>query len=241
MNTLNKQGRRFLVALAFAAFALLPARAADVTPSGDDVTKVVFLGTGYPRPDPRAMGPSLAINVRGHAYIVDAGTGVVRRAAAAFERGEMALSADNLNTVVLTHLHSDHTIGLPDLLFTPWIVGSKAPLTVVGPPASVKMLDHIAQAWDEDIHVRLRGGNTTGYKAMVKEIQEPGKVYQNENVTVTAFKVKHGSWHDAFAFRFDTPDKSIVVSGDTSAVPDVMQKACNGCDILIHEVFAARA
>lgn len=245
MKPTPKSRSSMLGLLSFFAVALLAqsrgASAADLSPTGSE-TKVIFLGTGYPRPDPAAMGPSLAIVVRGRAYIVDAGPGVVRRAAAAFEAGEPALSADNLNIVFLTHLHSDHTLGLPDLLLTPWVVGRKAPLIVIGPKGTSNMLDNISRAWVEDIHVRLEGGeggNRTGYKSEVKEI-EPGKVYQDENVTVTAFRVSHGSWHDAFGFRFDTPDKSIVISGDTAAAADVMQAACHGCDILIHEVFAGQ-
>ena len=214
-------------------------QAAEPNASSSPSTSVVFLGTGFPRPDPHSMGPSLAIVVGEKVYLVDAGAGVVRRAAEAFERGEKALAVDHLDTVFLTHLHSDHTLGLPDLLLTPWVVGRDKALTVIGPTGAAKMLDSIAQAWTEDIHVRLEGGeggNKSGYKAAVEEI-EPGIVYQDGSVEVTAFRVNHGSWHDAFGFRFDTPDKSIVISGDTTALPDLMQKVCGGCDILIHEVF----
>jgi ribonuclease BN (tRNA processing enzyme) len=199
----------------------------------------VFLGTGFPRPDPHAMGPSLAIVVGDRAYLVDAGAGVVRRAAEAFERGDQALAVDRLDTVFLTHLHSDHTLGLPDLLLTPWVVGRVKPLTVIGPAGSTKMLEEITEAWSEDITVRLEGGeggNKTGYRSVVREI-EPGVVYQDGSVTVTAFQVKHGSWEDAFGFRFDTPGRSIVISGDTSAAPELIERVCNGCDVLIHEVF----
>ncbi|WP_372660819.1 MBL fold metallo-hydrolase [Hydrogenophaga sp.] len=246
MTSVNMCRQTLISVLAFAATALSSlgpvAHAADTASVEKAGTKVIFLGTGYPRPDPEAMGPSLAIVVRGHAYVVDAGVGVVRRAAAAFAAGETALSSDNLKTVFLTHLHSDHTLGLPDLLLTPWVVGRKAPLKVIGPKGSATMLKNISKAWDQDIHIRLEGGeggNKTGYKAEVTEIK-PGKVYQDENVTVSAFRVGHGTWHEAFGFRFDTPDKSIVISGDTAAAPDVIQKACNGCDILIHEVFAGQ-
>jgi len=218
------------------------AGAGDPDPGPSPGTSVVFLGTGFPRPDPHAMGPSLAVVVGERAFLVDAGAGVVRRAAEAFERGEQALAADRLDTVFLTHLHSDHTLGLPDLLLTPWVVGREEPLTVLGPAGSTKMLESITQAWNEDIAVRLgggEGGNTTGYRAVVREI-EPGVVYRDGPVTVTAFRVKHGSWHDAFGFRFDTPGRSIVVSGDTAADPELIERVCDGCDVLIHEVFTGQ-
>jgi ribonuclease BN (tRNA processing enzyme) len=216
------------------------ASAADTRENPSPQVGIVFLGTGFPRPDPRAMGPSLAVVVGEKAYLVDAGAGVVRRAAEAFERGEPALAADRLDTVFLTHLHSDHTLGLPDLLLTPWVVGREKPLTVIGPAGSTKMLESLSRAWSEDIAVRLEGGeggNRTGYRAVVREI-EPGVVFRDDLVEVTAFRVRHGSWHDAFGFRFDASGRSIVVSGDTAADPELVQRVCNGCDVLVHEVFA---
>src|SRR5262249_35876962 len=94
----------------------------------------------------------------------------------------------------------------------------------------------------EDIHVRLEGGqphNPTGWKLVAHEI-EPGVVYRDSNVTVTAFAVRHGTWKHAFGFRFDTPDRRIVVSGDCAPTPAVAD-ACDGCDILVHEVYSQAA
>jgi len=232
--------RRAVVAALALLAAGAPAGAADSQENPSPGASVVFLGTGYPRPDPRAMGPSLAVVVGEKAYLVDAGAGVVRRAAEAFERGERALAVDRLDTVFLTHLHSDHTLGLPDLLLTPWVVGREKPLTVIGPAGSTKMLESLSQAWSEDIAVRLEGGeggNRTGYRAVVREI-EPGVVFRDDAVSVTAFRVRHGSWRDAFGFRFDAAGRSIVVSGDTAADPELIERVCDGCDVLIHEVFA---
>ena len=96
-------------------------------------TKVVLLGTGTPNPDPERSGPSVAVVVNGAAYLVDAGPGVVRRAEAARERGVTELAQPNLKIVFLTHLHSDHTLGLPDLMLTPWVLERTAPLEVYGP------------------------------------------------------------------------------------------------------------
>ena len=89
-------------------------------------TQVVLLGTGTPRPDPERSGPATAIVVNDTSYLVDAGPGIVRRAEEAFERGIEALAVTNLRTLFVTHLHSDHTVGYPDLIFTTWVQGRKA-------------------------------------------------------------------------------------------------------------------
>jgi ribonuclease Z len=113
-------------------------------------TQVVLLGTGTPLPDPQRSGPSTAIVANGIPYIVDAGTGVVRRAAAARDKGVKALEPTNLRIAFLTHLHSDHTLGLPDLMITPWIMGRKEPLELYGPAGTQEMVNHIIEAYKLD-------------------------------------------------------------------------------------------
>jgi ribonuclease BN (tRNA processing enzyme) len=203
-------------------------------------TRVVMLGTGTPNADPDRSGPAVAIVVDSQAYLVDAGPGVVRRAAAAARAGVPALQAPSLDHVFLTHLHSDHTLGLPDLLLSPWVLERTRPLTVIGPPGGREMIDHLLAAYKEDIRVRVDGlepANNTGYRADVR-IAEPGVAYHDNLVTVTAFAVPHGDWNYAFGYRFQTPDRVIVVSGDTRASNAVVD-ACRGCDVLVHEVYSA--
>jgi ribonuclease BN (tRNA processing enzyme) len=210
------------------------------TPQGSSKDiEIVFLGTGTPVPDANRQGPSLAIVANGKAYLVDAGSGVVRQANSAFQRGIPALRPGELDIAFLTHLHSDHTLGLPDLIFTPWIAERTKPLRLYGPEGTKEMAAHILEAFKEDIQVRttgLEGGNATGYKVEAHDVQ-PGIVYQDENVSVKAFLVKHGSWKEALGYRFDAGGKSIVVSGDTSPAESVVE-ACAGCDALVHEVYA---
>ena len=199
---------------------------------------VVFLGTGTPGPTPDRQGPSLAVVAGGTAYLVDVGVGVVRQANAAYVRGIGALNPRQLHIAFVTHLHSDHTLGLPDLVLTPWVMGRTAPLELYGPPGIAAMAENILKAYAEDIHIRTTGleeANLTGYKVDVHEIK-PGDVYQDANVKVTAFGVRHGSWPLALGYRFDASGKSIVISGDTAPEERVVQ-ACRGCDLLIHEVY----
>ena len=212
-------------------------------------TQVVVLGTGTPLADPERSGPAIAIVVNGAAYLVDCGPGVVRRAAAAEKNGIQALAVDKLKIVFITHLHSDHTLGYPDLIFSPWVLDRAEPLEAYGPPGLKKMTEHIGKAWAEDVKLRLGGleeANTTGYKVNVHEIRLAGdtrtgvsalrEIYRDANVTVSAFPVRHGAWKYAYGYRFDTKDRRIVISGDTAPTDEVV-KACDGCDVLLHEVF----
>lgn len=204
-------------------------------------TRVVLLGTGTPNADPDRSGPAVAVVVGERAYIVDAGPGVVRRAAAAARTDSMpALGADRLGITFLTHLHSDHTLGLPDLMFSPWTLGRTTPLAVYGPPGTRAMVTHLAAAYAADVDVRRHGGepsNATGPGGRGHDVKA-GVVYRDSLVTVTAFEVPHGAWPHAFGYRFDTPDRRVVISGDTRA-SDAVARACDGCDVLVHEVISA--
>ena len=215
--------------------------AIGVGPHAQLRSRVVVLGTGTPNPDPDRFGPSVAIVVDDASYLVDFGTGVVRRAAAAERSGITALNVVNLKTAFATHLHSDHTLGLSDLILTPWILERETPLTVYGPRGLRAMANHLVSAYSADLAVRTTGGEPAHkYDARavnVHEIAAPGVVFRDDRVTVTAFAVKHGSWPQAFGYRFKTPDRTIVISGDTG--PDSRIEAqCQRCDVLVHEVYS---
>jgi len=210
-----------------------------------NLTKVVLLGTGNPNPDPQHSGPSVAILVNETPYIIDFGPGLIRQAAALTPRygGEFpALEARNLKRAFVTHLHSDHTIGFPDLILTPWVMERDEPLEVYGPNGTQDLTDHILKAYQADIDYRLYGlepANDRGWRVNVHEFEE-GLIYTDGNIQVEAFQVRHGTWPDAFGFRFTTPHKVIVISGDTAPCENI-RKFCYGADILIHEVFYHRA
>jgi ribonuclease BN (tRNA processing enzyme) len=199
-------------------------------------TQVILLGTGTPAMDPDRSGPATAIVVGDTAYLIDFGPGVVRRAAAATAKGFPAVRPENLKTAFLTHLHSDHTVGYPDLIFTPWVMARKDTLNVYGPKGLKAMTDHILAAWQEDINIRTKGLEQRWPLRVAAHEIKPGVVYSDSQVRVTAFPVPHGEWDEAYGYRFDTPDRVIVISGDTRPSPELV-KACKRCDILIHEVY----
>jgi len=204
-------------------------------------TRVVMLGTGTPRPDPNRSGPATAIVVNDTPYLIDFGAGVIRRVTAAYEKGVAALGFGgvSIKTVFLTHMHSDHTIGYPDLILTPWTMGRCEPLAVYGPRGIAAMTEHILKAWQVDIDGRVSGlsrKNPAGCKVNAHEIA-PGVVHRDRNVTVTAFPVRHEEMVDSFGYRFDTPDRAIVISGDTTPTQALLDHS-RGCDVLIHEAYS---
>jgi len=203
-------------------------------------TKIVLLGTGTPVPDPDRSGSATAIVVGDTAYLVDFGPGVVRRAeSAALNRKIPAVEPGNLKVAFVTHLHSDHTSGYSDLILGGWTSGRTVPLEVYGPTGLQSMTEHILQAYRVDIETRTNpdgpmrdaGRFPDGWKVNAHEIK-PGVIYKDEKVTVTAFATKHAM--ESYGYRFDTPDRTIVISGDTNPV-EATVNACNGCDVLIHE------
>jgi ribonuclease BN (tRNA processing enzyme) len=202
-------------------------------------SQVVLLGTGTPNPDPARSGPSVAIVVDGTPYLVDFGPGVVRRAAAACAAGIEGLDVTRLAVAFLTHLHSDHTAGYPDLILSPWVLGREDSLRVYGPPGLKHMTDHVLSAYQEDVHERLDGlepANRTGHRVDAFEV-EPGIVYDDDRVTIEAFAVNHG-FRPAYGYRFTTPDRAVIISGDTAPF-DGWAKTYAGCDLLVHEVQSA--
>jgi ribonuclease Z len=148
------------------------------------------------------------------------------------------MNVENIKRAFLTHLHSDHTVGYPDLILTPWVMGRDEPLEVYGPEGIAKMTEHILSAYQNDIKYRLYGlepANDQGWRVIAHEIKE-GKIYEDNNVRVEAFLVNHGSWPNAYGFRFNTPDKVIVISGDTAPGENIVNYS-KDADILIHEVY----
>ena len=225
------------------ALLATPLEAQPPPPKGPaSQTQIVLLGTGTPLPDPDRSGPATAVIVNGTPYLVDMGAGLVRRAkAAVVDKGISALEPTNLRVAFVTHLHSDHTIGYADLFLTPWTYGRRVPLEVYGPPGIKAMTEHLIEAYRADFETRTKehaqglytvGSRPEGHRVNAHEVRA-GVVYKDTNVTVTAFPTKHAL--ESYGYRFDTPDRSIVISGDTAPTQATID-ACRGCDVLIHEV-----
>jgi len=214
---------------------------AGATPTGaagqsapPESTTVILLGTGMPRPDPSASGPATAIVVGRRVLLFDAGAGVMRQVAAA------GLPISGPDALFITHLHSDHTLGYPDVILTSWVMRRHRALQVFGPPGLRAMTDHLLAAWAEDIRIRTTGLERERADDLAVSVHEigPGIVYDSGGVRVTAIPVQHAEWPHAFAFRVDTPTRSIVLSGDTRP-NEALIEAARGVDVLIHEVYAA--
>ena len=148
------------------------------------------------------------------------------------------LPIDGVTALFVTHLHSDHTLGSPELIFTSWVMGRRTSLAAYGPHGLQAMTDHLIAAYSEDIDVRTNGlehQTRNGYRVMVHEIV-PGVVYDSGGVKVTAIPVQHGSWKESYGYRIDTPNRVVVISGDTRP-SDALAKAARGADVLVHEVY----
>jgi len=193
--------------------------------STSDVTKVVVLGSGTPAADPRHSGISVAVVVNGQPYIIDCGPGFWRNSQASTPEygGKIAaLEPKKLTRLFLTHLHFDHTEGMAEFMLAPWTLEREGAPQVYGPPGTEDMVDHLMKAYAKDIYIQMFGlerTNATGWKWLAKEVL-PGEVYKDNNVRITAYQNKHGSWDYSYAYRVvtykpnGTVDRTIVFSGD---------------------------
>jgi len=198
-------------------------------------TRVILLGTGTPNPEPDRMGPAVAVVSGDGVYVVDCGPGVVRRAAQA------GIKMEQLTRAFVTHLHSDHTAGCPDLMLTPPNDGRKTPLEIYGPPGMRAMTANLLRAFREDLEMRLHGAQPVepgGFVVTAHDVK-PGEIYRDAAVRVTAFAVQHGDWKHAYGYRFEAKDRVIVISGDTT-YSEALARAAQGCDILVHEVYSRK-
>ena len=213
-----------------------------MAPSLYGATKLIVLGSGTPNPDPNRAGSAYAVVVNETPYLIDFGPGVIRRAASLSPPwgGKIeAMTVKNFEHAFLTHIHSDHSAGLADLLLTPWIMGRDKKINLYGPKGLEQMASSTLEAFEDDINYRIYGtqpSNKIGYKFNFYLLTE-GLIYEDENVSVEAFKVPHGGFDDAYGFRFTTEDKVIVFSGDTGP-SKTLEKFAAGADILVHEVYS---
>ncbi len=198
--------------------------------------RVTLLGTSSPSPTIDRFGMSTLIEAGAQRLLFDCGRGTIQRL---FQLGPDYPRVDKL---FLTHLHSDHIVGIPDLWLTAWIMGRKTPLTVWGPTGATHMMTHLEQAYQADIHIRRDLDELlpqSGIDFITHEIEE-GFEYRQGGVAVSAFDVDHHPVTPAFGFRIEYGGNVVVLSGDTRP-SDNLVKRSQGADLLIHEVLAPQA
>ena len=196
-------------------------------------SRLVLLGTGGgPSPKPNRSAPAQAIVVDGNTYVVDCGDGVARQMVLA------GLKLSSLRAIFITHHHSDHDADYGNLLLLAWATDLIRPVDAYGPPPLAKMTDLFLRMNDVDIRTRIadEGRRPLADLVRVHEISDGGPVMRDARVTVTAAVVDHPPIRPSFAYRFDCPDRSIVISGDTRP-SDNLVKLARGADVLVHEVM----
>ena len=204
-------------------------------------TYVATMGTSTPSPNPYRMGAAGAIIVNEKTYLIDAGEGILRSIAKTATSHNMALvdsfEPSKLTTLFITHLHSDHVVGLPSLILNPWIFGKSTPMEIYGPVGTKNLVENILEAYQGDIAERIEGpegANDTGWLVNVHEVTEDGLIFQDNTISVEAYAHKHGTM-PSYGYRFTTPDRVVVWAGDGKAGPAYLAAALNA-DILVSEI-----
>jgi len=196
--------------------------------------EVTLLGTGTPQPLMERFGPSIVVQAGTETLLFDGGRGCLQRLR------QLKLEYGKINALFLTHLHSDHIVGLPDLWLTGWLITKRAiPLNVFGPIGTTKMVEYLQKAFAYDISIRVEDDKAPqeGSKLSVTEIRQ-GVVYEKNGVKVIAFAVDHGVIKPAFGYRVEYNGRSVVLSGDTKYSENLI-KFAKGADLLVHEVMIA--
>jgi len=202
--------------------------------------RVTLLGTGVPTPRPDRFGPSTLVQAGDQTLLIDAGRGATIRLY------QLGVPIGRLDALLLTHYHSDHTVGIPDLWLTGWLQSHYAqrvaPLRVIGPTGAKNLMSNLEKAYAADIKIRIADEKLPpdGVALSVEEFAADGVVYQKNGVKVTAFEVDHGDViKPAYGYRIDYGGRAAVISGDTRYNENVVKYGA-GADLLIHEVAIAR-
>jgi ribonuclease Z len=199
-----------------------------------DEMQITLLGTGTPFPNAERFGSAILVEAAGKKLLFDCGRGAVIRLTQA------GVNPKAIDGLFLTHLHSDHVVGIPDLWLTGWFLGRSKPLQIWGPQGTSSMAEHLAQAFAFDIHIRESAPDplpSKGVEIDAKEIGQ-GEIYNDGPVRVSAFLVDHGAVKPVFGYRVDSAGHSVVISGDTKFCQNIVDFA-KGADCLIHAAWSA--
>ena len=200
-------------------------------------TTVTLLGTGNPGCFADRYQSASAVVVNGTPIVIDCGGGTVQRLSSAHAAGQKALALENLKTLILTHLHPDHTAGLADFIISTWIRGRREPLVIYGPAGTKKMVDLLVEAYELGIAEHRDTESPTSWPLYYEVVEyTAGELLAAADFTVTAFQVSHGGL-ETYGLKLVAPDKTIVFSGDTRPHPAVIEHG-RGCDLLVHEVYS---
>ncbi len=227
-----RRGTTLFIALICALARPLPAE--EPAPPAAPL-RITLLGTGTPRPSKARGGPAILVEAGSTKVLVDAGRGAAERLYGIGGRDLLA----GVDVVLLTHLHSDHVVGLPDLWLTGWLFGRKAPLRLYGPPGTAALAANLEKAYVFDVETRRDKDERLPGAGAVIDAKDlgPEAVVELGGVKITAFVVDHGPVKPAYGYRIDYAEKSVVLSGDTRFSENLIAHA-KGCDVLIHEVVA---
>jgi len=202
--------------------------------------RVTLLGTASPSPRPDRFGPSTLVEAGNVKLLIDAGRGVPIRL------WQMRVPMGKLDALLITHYHSDHVSGVPDVWLTGWLQPPfgqrKTPFHVIGPTGAKELMDNLQRAYAADIKIRLADEKNPpeGIAVKVDEFSSDGVVFDKDGVRVTAFEVNHGDViKPAYGYRIDYGGRSAVISGDTRFNENVVKYGA-GVDLLIHELGAAK-
>jgi ribonuclease Z len=198
---------------------------------------VVLLGTGSPEPALDRFGPGTLVEAGGQRFLFDAGRGVTQRL------WQLPVRIGGITQVFLTHLHSDHTVGLADIWLMGWLRtrfgGRSAPLQVSGPAGTAGMVKSLRDAYSADVASRTQAGIPDSAAMIEGRDVVEGVVYEGGGTQITAFTVDHGNPPiPAIGYRIEFSGRSVVISGDTRPSENLIRFA-KGADVLIHEVMAA--
>src|SRR6476659_2413491 len=223
--------------------ALLLGATVSTQVRADSDFKVTLLGTGTPVPIPDRFGPSTLVEAGNQKLLFDAGRGAtirLRQISATKGTGTIMTKIDAL---FLTHYHSDHTLGIPDLWLTGWLgMSRKEPFRLIGPVGAKSLMTNLESAYALDIKIRLEDEKLPpeGIATVVEEFEKDGVVYDRDGVKVIAFTVDHGAAiKPAVGYRIEYKGRAVVISGDTRYDQNVI-KYGTGVDLLMHEVCIAR-